>query len=90
MQIACLDKRLSCPIKGESAARRQMSGTQVWRSWFLKWHPAGSQCHAAIYFYIIVKHPIHPEFPPRVTATSYVYDVLFATSKHHVYIIQQT
>ena len=39
MQIACLDKRLSCPIKGESAAWRQMSGTQVWRSWFLKWHP---------------------------------------------------
>ena len=48
-----------------------------------------SQCHAAIYVYIIVKHPIHPEFPPRVTATSYVYDVPIATSKHHVYIIQQ-
>ena len=39
MQIACLDKRLSCPIKDESAAQRQMSGTQVWRSWFLKWDP---------------------------------------------------
>ena len=41
------------------------------------------------YFNIIVKHPIHPEFPPRVTATSYVYAVLIATSKDHVHIIQQ-
>ena len=90
MQIASLDKRLSCPIKGESAARRQMSGTRVWRPWFLKWHPEASVMPRFIfYFNIIVEHPIHPEFPPRVTATSYVYAVLIATSKCHVHIIQQ-
>ena len=75
MQIASLEKRLSCLIKSESAARRQMSGTRVWGFSF--------------YFYMIVKHPMHLEFPPRVTATPYVYDVLIATSKDHVHIIQQ-
>ena len=57
---------------------------------FLKWHPEASVMPGFIfYFNIIVKHPIHPEFPPRVTATSYVYAVLLATSKDHVQIIQQ-
>ena len=75
-------------IRCESAARRQMSRMRDWRPWFLKWHPSVSVMPRFI-FYIIVKHPIHPEFPPRVTANSYIYDALIATSKYHVHIIQQ-
>ena len=87
MQIVGLDQRLYRPISDESTDRSQISGTRVWRPWFLDMAPQ-SQPLTIISFNIIVKHPIPAEFLPRSTAASYV-DMLIATSKSRVYVTQQ-